>query len=259
MNSFSKSNGPFAWGIKALLFTGLLLLSKPVLCQEHGFTVTGKGTVEADADIAYIIASIQTQGQSVEIVAEENKRILKQVMDKLKEAGVPLKNITISKMLIQPAWPSGPMPMSGIRAFRKICLIEDAFPEDRLAKLLDVLLSSGANIFPSMEFRGPGAGSAIIYSVKDQGKYKEEALKKAIADAGSKAEILSKALGISLPAKTTIKYSTTEEGIDMKGRFTMGPMDFASLPDKLRDMPISFDGDKVKISAYVTISYGDIE
>lgn len=259
MNTCSKNNTLLIWCIKSLLFTVLLLLSKPGLCQEHGFVVTGKGTVEVDSDIAYLTASIQTQGQSVENVAEENKRLLKQIMDKLKEAGVSAKNVTVSKMLFQPAWPSGPMSMGGIRAFRKIHLTEEAFSEERLAKLLDLLVSSGASVFPSPEFRGPGLGSAIVYSIKDQEKYKEEALKKALADARNKAEALSKTLGISLPVKMIVKYSTPEISFDRNERYIAGSMDMASLPERFRDMSVSFDGDKVKISVSVTVSYGNTE
>lgn len=151
-------------------------------------TVTAKGSTRAVPDRAELHFGIRIQAETAEEAQQNNSKNVDAVVKVLKKNGIKEENIQTSMYDVSPQydWNTGDgTKVIGYTAFSNLAVknvvIEDA------GKLITACTDAGAN-----EFNG------IFYSSTQYDALYAEALKKAVAAAQAKAEVLADAAGRKL-------------------------------------------------------------
>jgi uncharacterized protein len=177
------------------------LLAAPALAQTAlppMITVSGEATVSVAPDQAQIEAGVATEAKTAREASEANNAAMSKVLLALKGAGIAEKDYQTSRLSLQPQYApnrSGPSPVVGYRASNRVTVRVREVA--RLASVIDVLVSAGANDI-----------GGINFTVSNASKLLDEARERAVADARRKAEIYAKAAGVTLGAPLSI----SEEG-----------------------------------------------
>lgn len=160
-------------------------------------TVSAEGKVRLPPDKALVALAVETAGESLEKVQTENRKKMRQILDRLQKLDIQEKHIQTSSLQVTPHYPP--------RTRRQIS--EPTVPEvpkiigytvnhsltvevhklDRIGRIVDAALQAGANRF-----------SQITWALKDQRPAQLEALTVAAKQAREKADILAQALGVTL-------------------------------------------------------------
>jgi uncharacterized protein YggE len=177
------------------------LLAAPALAQTAlppMITVSGEATVSVAPDQAQIEAGVASEAKTAREASEANNAAMSKVLLALKGAGIAEKDYQTSRLSLQPQYApnhSGPSPVVGYRASNRVTVrVRDVA---RLASVIDVLVSAGANDI-----------GGINFMVSNATKLLDEARERAVADARRKAEIYARAAGVTLGAPLSI----SEEG-----------------------------------------------
>ena len=177
------------------------LLAAPALAQTAlppMITVSGEATVSVAPDQAQIEAGVASEAKTAREASEANNAAMSKVLLALKGAGIAEKDYQTSRLSLQPQYApnrSGPSPVVGYRASNRVTVrVRDVA---RLASVIDVLVSAGANDI-----------GGINFMVSNASKLLDEARERAVADARRKAEIYARAAGVTLGAPLSI----SEEG-----------------------------------------------
>ena len=177
------------------------LLAAPALAQTAlppMITVSGEATVSVAPDQAQIEAGVASEAKTAREASEANNAAMSKVLLALKGAGIAEKDYQTSRLSLQPQYApnrSGPSPVVGYRASNRVTVrVRDVA---RLASVIDVLVSAGANDI-----------GGINFMVSNASKLLDEARERAVADARRKAEIYARAAGVTLAAPLSI----SEEG-----------------------------------------------
>ena len=177
------------------------LLAAPALAQTAlppMITVSGEATVSVAPDQAQIEAGVASEAKTAREASEANNAAMSKVLLALKGAGIAEKDYQTSRLSLQPQYApnrSGPSPVVGYRASNRVTVrVRDVA---RLASVIDVLVSAGANDI-----------GGINFMVSNASKLLDEARERSVADARRKAEIYARAAGVTLGAPLSI----SEEG-----------------------------------------------
>jgi uncharacterized protein len=177
------------------------LLAAPAVAQTAlppMITVSGEATVSVAPDQAQIEAGVASEAKTAREASEANNAAMSKVLLALKGAGIAEKDYQTSRLSLQPQYApnrSGPSPVVGYRASNRVTVrVRDVA---RLASVIDVLVSAGANDI-----------GGINFMVSNASKLLDEARERAVADARRKAEIYARAAGVTLGAPLSI----SEEG-----------------------------------------------
>jgi uncharacterized protein len=177
------------------------LLAAPALAQTAlppMITVSGEATVSVAPDQAQIEAGVASEAKTAREASEANNAAMSKVLLALKGAGIAEKDYQTSRLSLQPQYApnrSGPSPVVGYRASNRVTVrVRDVA---RLASVIDVLVSAGANDI-----------GGINFMVSNASKLLDETRERAVADARRKAEIYARAAGVTLGAPLSI----SEEG-----------------------------------------------
>jgi uncharacterized protein len=188
-------------GIAVSAAVAATLLAAPALAQTAlppMITVSGEATVSVAPDQAQIEAGVGSDAKTAREASEANNAAMSKVLLALKGAGIAEKDYQTSRLSLQPQYApnrSGPSPVVGYRASNRVTVrIRDVA---RLASVIDVLVSAGANDIGDINF-----------TVSNASKLLDEARERAVGDARRKAEIYAKAAGVTLGAPLGI----SEEG-----------------------------------------------
>jgi uncharacterized protein YggE len=177
------------------------LLAAPALAQSMPpavISVTGEAIVSMAPDLAQIDGGVTSEAKTAREASDANNAAMGKVLLALKGAGIEEKDFQTSRLSLQPqSAPNrpGPSTIVGYRASNRVTvrLREVA----KLANVIDTMVGAGANDI-----------GGINFMVSQASKLLDEAREQAIADARRKAEIYSKAAGVTLGAPLSI----SEEG-----------------------------------------------
>ena len=164
-------------------------------------SVTGEASISVPPDLAQIDSGVTTEAKTAREASEANNKAMAGVLQALKNAGLPEKDIQTSRLSLSPQSapgrnPNAPFQITGYRASNRVTVtIRDI---TKVADTIDVLVGSGANEI-----------SGISFMVSKASKLLDDARTEAIADARRKAEIYAKAANISLGAPISISEETT--------------------------------------------------
>jgi uncharacterized protein YggE len=165
-------------------------------------TVTGKGEITVQPDIAYIQLGLQTTGKTAQEAQEKNAKQFKSIRNALNVMQVAAKDIQTVRYTTSPdyTWENNKQKFLGYQAEQ---IIQIKYRDlSKVGALIDTATAAGANRIESVSF-----------SVEDTEKYKLEATDAAIDNARLKAERIAKRAGVKIKEIIQINDGTAPDPI----------------------------------------------
>ena len=175
-----------------------LILTASLALAETRITVSGSGETQVGADTAIITLGVNAREKEVLAAQQKANGIIAAIRGALTEIGIPEDCVNTDYMNIYAVYDySGDQEQveaynAGSTLAIKVTDMEMAGP------VIDAAFAAGANTL-----------NGISFSASDTDAAKAESLKKAVADARAKAEILAEASGLKLTAVETISEGGT--------------------------------------------------
>ncbi|PZQ96828.1 MAG: SIMPL domain-containing protein [Cereibacter sphaeroides] len=199
-------------GISVLILTALLTV--PAMADNGRITVTGEGRVDGAPDLATVMLGVTTEGATAAEAMAANSIKLGMMLEQLRTGGIEDRDIQTSGLSLNPTWSQpqdGTAPkIAGYQASNQLTVRVRAL--DKLGGVLDRAVSDGANTF-----------NGLTFGLSDPAPALNEARKRAVADAMSRARVLVGAAGLTLGPVVSIA-----EGGDMGMPQPMYRMDAAA-------------------------------
>ncbi|MCA9531935.1 MAG: SIMPL domain-containing protein [Myxococcales bacterium] len=168
---------------------------------ETTLNVSATGTVEAEPDIAWITAGVQTQAPSAQAAMAANAKAMNGVFKALERAGVAPKDMQTSNFALSPIYDHETVRVDGTTHGRRVLKGYEASNQlavrvrdlRRLGKTLDELVSAGGNTF-----------SGLRFALEDDTEVQDQAREKAMKAALAKAKVYASAAGYKVARIVTI-------------------------------------------------------
>ena len=175
-------------------------------------TVNAAGTVEAEPDLADISLGVVTEAEKAGKAVADNAKAMSRVIEALKKAGIPAKDIATDQYAINPIYTHYKSASDGqsnrIDGFRvtnnATVVVRDV---TRLGELIDLAAENGANQFRDIAFRVSGQDGKL-----------DEARREAMANAIRRAKLYAEVAGAELGKVMTI--SEHVHGIPPQPRYS---------------------------------------
>lgn len=189
--------------VAALVLGAALALSLPTTAQqpddtpaERTVTVTGTARVRSAPDEAVVSLGVQTEAQEAAAATRENANRMSAVIEALLDAGISRDDIATANLSLYPNYASDGRTVSSYVAQNSIDVTVRDVPS--VGEILDTAVRAGANVTNGITFR-----------LSDENEGREEALRGAVADARSKAEVLADATGTSLGQVVSVQEASS--------------------------------------------------
>lgn len=174
-------------------------------------SINGEGKVTGQPDIALVDIGLITENAKVAEAQKENTEKMNKLLKAVKALGIEEKDLQTSVYQISPKYeypPSGKYTLVGYTVNQSITLkIRD------MAKISDVLAKVGET--------GVNSVGNLSFTIDDPEKLRSEAREKALANARSKVETLTKSLGVKIVRVTSFNENISSP-IDY--RYSKAPM-----------------------------------
>jgi uncharacterized protein YggE len=200
--------------------------------------------VQVKPDIARLSLGVQTQNAQSAVAAGENAEATSRVIAAVKAAGVADRDIQTTDYSIQPQYDYRPRPegseprppaiigyMVNNTVRVTVRRIGDA------SKVIDAAVKAGANV-----------AGGIAFDTEDPSAGKDQALRKAVADALRKARVVAEAAGI-----TDIRLVAVTEGMVSLARPFEGAMMMRAAAADAAQTPVQ-PGEQT-VTAFVTVRF----
>lgn len=152
--------------------------------------VSGTGKVTTTPDQAVIVFAVETENADVAAAQQQNAERMDAVVNALKNAGIPAKDIRTTGYSIIPVTENTDRPLIGdsrVQFYRVINTLEVTLNDvDRAGEIVDLAVKSGANRVDRFAF---------TLSEAKQLEFRSEALTAAVAQARGDADAVAAALG----------------------------------------------------------------
>ena len=212
-------------------------------------TVSEEGRVQLAPDKAVVSLSVETAGESLEEVQDENRERMNRVMTRLQKLGIKKERIQTSSLSVTPQYPPRPRRQSNQPAIPQIpkiigytvsnTLTVEVLELEIVGRVVDSALQAGANRF-----------SHITWALQDSRPARLEALKNAAQRAREKAQTLARALNVQL----TQLLAVTEGGMpSIPQRSTRGRPMMSMAMEDAGSVPVS--PGELTVRAVVTLVY----
>ena len=173
--------------LSAVLALALLLAASAALAETK-ITVTGNGETKVPADTAIISLGVSARNRDVQKAQQEANKTIAAIRQALLDDGAKEENINTDYLNIYAMYDYNSDDMEEVVGYNanstlaiKVENIEDA------GAMIDAAFAAGANTL-----------NGITFSAEDTEEAQAESLKKAVADAKAKAEILAEAAGLKI-------------------------------------------------------------
>lgn len=201
-------------------------------------TVNGEGKIVVTPDLAFIDIGVQTKNQDASVAQQENAKLMTAVVNAIKAAGVKAEDIkTTGYNLYQtsdytPEKQSDPYYVANNTVNVKIKDIS------KVGHIIDTATTSGANTVNSIRF-----------TVADDSKYYQEALKLAMSNAKGKATAIMSTFNMT----PDIPQSVSEASYGGSIYYDYYPV--KGMGDAAAEMSTPIESGDITITANVTVSY----
>ncbi len=174
----------------AVLLTSTALAAPAASQADSTITVTGHAELAVVPDTAYVSAGIITMGADVAFAKSENDRIMNNILASVASLGIGREQVRTSGFSVQPQYKQNvkydePTAITGYRVQNTITITVSDFA--LISPVIDLSAQAGANQI-----------SGLRFAVKDEGKFKDQLLEKAILDGKNRASLIANTLGGSL-------------------------------------------------------------
>lgn len=199
--------------------------------------VNGQGEARAVPDMAVISIGVQSEAETAAAALRKNSDAMTATIDKLKALGVESKDIQTSGLSVNPQYNyennrSNPR-IIGYAASNTVTInlrnLDDA------GKVIDQAVQTGANNL-----------SGISFTFADPKPLYNEAREDAVKDAAAKAQLLTRAAGVSLGRLMTIQDSHMS---------APGPRPMVMRMEMAADKAVPLEAGESSVTANVTLIY----
>ncbi len=199
-------------------------------------TVTGVGEVFVVPDMAMVTLGVSNINEKASDAMRANSASMASVFKALKDAGIETRDIQTMQLSLNPRWnrtTSNNVPrITGYEAVNTVKVRVRAL--DTVGTVLDVLSQAGANRI-----------NQIGFGIQKNRPHQDEARKRAVADARTKAELYAQASGVELGVVISLSENSATAFQQPRARMEMAAMAEA--------VPVSQG--EMGVRAYVTIVY----
>ncbi len=149
----------------------------------RSITVQGSGSLSVISDQASVNIGIETQSDTAQKAASDNASVMNAVKNAVIAQGIDDSQIHTSNYGLWPVYryDKGKAILTGYKADNTLNVTVS--PVAKTGSVMDAAVRAGANKINSVSF-----------SLKNQDKYKDDVLRKAVMDARSKADVIASAL-----------------------------------------------------------------
>lgn len=204
--------------------------TQPAATGSSTVTVTGTGTVNGVPDEASFGFTVQTKGKTASTALAQNSTDTRAVIAAVEAAGVPQAAIQTQQVSLDPLTSSNGTTIIGYTASNTIAVSDQ--PLGKTGAIVDAAVGAGAT-----DVSGPSL------EISSQDALYASALKAAVAQALSKAQVLAAATGHTLGSAVTV--------VEGGGQ---APVPFAAAPAKGTTSPPVEAGTE-QVQATVTVTY----
>lgn len=222
-------------------------LSTSSICKDKTITVTGTGSVYATPDIAKFTAGVVTEVDTSTDAMQKNAVLMDKVVNAIKGAGIPDKDIKTSRVNLEPVYNYQSQPQGatqkpqivGYRATNNVTVtIRDM---SRIGATVDAAASAGANQVNGVSFELSDDYAKSVY---------KQALNQAVGDGADKAKTIADAAGTGPIALKSLSES---------GQYYPQPIYFDMAPRAMSagagSVPTPVSPGEQKVQASVSMVY----
>jgi uncharacterized protein YggE len=202
--------------------------------NQEGISVSGTGTVLGEPDIALVTLGVEADADSVGEARTRAAEAMDGMIAALKDGGVADEDLQTTSFSVQPRYDytNGRATLLGFtvtnRVTAKIRNIDDT------GDLVDAAIVAGGNL---------ARVDNLVFTIDDSTALQEEARRKAVADARSRAETLADAGGVELGDARAITESGDVGAFDFAERGLALPAaaDLAASPIQVGELEVRVD------------------
>ncbi len=191
----------FTKPVVAAMFVALAFVSAPALAQMQeripSLNASGEGYVMVAPDIAIVTIGVVTRSETARAALDQNSAETARVIETIRGAGVAEADIGTSGFSVSPVYEERPPhvePMETVPAMPKVVGYQVS---NEVRVTVREIGKSGA-ILDKVVTAGANQISGIAFDIADPQAAADEALRKAIADARRKAELMAAAAGVRI-------------------------------------------------------------
>ena len=240
--------------LTALSIMGVELVRAEEIHQDPPtLTVSEEGRVQLAPDKAVVHLSVETAGELLEDVQEENRERMKRVMTRLQKLGIKKERIQTSSLTVAPQYPPRSRRQTNQPALPQIpkiigytvnhSLAVEVLDLEIVGRVVDSTFKAGANRF-----------SHITWALQDNRPARLESLRSAAQKAREKAQTLARALNVQLIELLAV----TEGGMSpIPQRNTRGRAMMSMAMEDSGSVPVSPGELTIRASVMLTYKIGN--
>lgn len=208
--------------------------------SRRSITTTGNGVVIAQNNRAVMYLAVETMSPDAKQAAQDNANIMTKVKHAVIGAGAAPDKIETDNYTMYPVYEydKGKVKSRKYEVNNRMkVVVEDL---TKAGTVMDAAISAGANRIEN-----------IMFTVRNPGKYKDDALREAAQDARRKADIIAASLGKTV----TNIISVTDNSVRVSPRNYMMNARMAGGNDMAESAATPMDGGDAKVESSVTVVF----
>lgn len=208
--------------------------------SRRSITTTGNGVVIAQNNRAVMYLAVETMSPDAKQAAQDNANIMTKVKHAVIGAGAAPDKIETDNYTMYPVYEydKGKVKSRKYEVNNRMkVVVEDL---TKAGAVMDAAISAGANRIEN-----------IMFTVRNPGKYKDDALREAAQDARRKADIIAASLGKTV----TNVISVTDNSVRVSPRNYMMNAKMAGGNDMAESATTPMEGGDAKVESSVTVVF----
>ena len=208
--------------------------------SRRSITTTGNGVVIAQNNRAVMYLAVETMSPDAKQAAQDNANIMTKVKHAVIGAGAAPDKIETDNYTMYPVYEydKGKVKSRKYEVNNRMkVVVEDL---TKAGTVMDAAISAGANRIEN-----------IMFTVRNPGKYKDDALREAAQDARRKADIIAASLGKTV----TNIISVTDNSVRVSPRNYMMNARMAGGNDMAESATTPVEGGDAKVESSVTVVF----
>ena len=208
--------------------------------SRRSITTTGNGVVIAQNNRAVMYLAVETMSSDAKQAAQDNANIMTKVKHAVIGAGAAPDKIETDNYTMYPVYEydKGKVKSRKYEVNNRMkVVVEDL---TKAGTVMDAAISAGANRIEN-----------IMFTVRNPGKYKDDALREAAQDARRKADIIAASLGKTV----TNIISVTDNSVRVSPRNYMMNARMAGGNDMAESVTTPMEGGDAKVESSVTVVF----
>lgn len=208
--------------------------------SRRSITTTGNGVVITQNNRAVMYLAVETMSPDAKQAAQDNANIMTKVKHAVIGAGAAPDKIETDNYTMYPVYEydKGKVKSRKYEVNNRMkVVVEDL---TKAGAVMDAAISAGANRIEN-----------IMFTVRNPGKYKDDALREAAQDARRKADIIAASLGKTV----TNIISVTDNSVRVSPRNYMMNAKMAGENDMAESVTTPMEGGDAKVESSVTVVF----